>query len=74
MSKSCSMCGQFLPLNDFYRVALHKDGKSSQCKKCASKDKADKALSEKEKKAENNRLFSSILSRKWIGKSWFTRC
>ena len=44
--KECEICGQFLPISQFYKSAITDDGFTEKCKDCSRKSYAAKALSE----------------------------
>jgi hypothetical protein len=65
--KSCAVCGQKLPLSNFYKSSSNEDGHVEKCKKCSDKINATKILNEIQKYIEIGKPFTQNELSKKIG-------
>lgn len=56
LSKECTRCYQFKPLDEFYTDKRKKDGRQSECKKCNIKFAKDKRANDPEYRKKLNKI------------------
>ena len=60
--KKCSHCGRILPLSEFYKKTIAKDGHQTYCKKCQAEQNKQKSA----RKRTSNSLLADFTPRQLI--------